>query len=299
MSNTSPVIIVADATQVINIIEVTNAELLAIDFDEDDEAEFVQGLLKIQDTLEQVILSDNPEEFLMPTQTEEAPIWKMIELVDELKLMRFGDRTLSRMERFARGEERQIEKLTELEKAERDDYKKCPSCPYHYKGKRGLENHMKRQICKRVAVGQILHPVEKQKKVSDKLYHLVMKLDDMVARSNDYKKKIAADKELVEEDIEDPELCGRCQVEPSEWEGKGGYYCKPCFDAIPDDCVDCLQPRDTEDENITEELTEAGYNEDMETLCLICWGDRINKWVDEAEIEGEYMDAEAIISSYH
>ena len=80
MSNTSQVIIVADATQVINIIEITNAELLAIDFDEDDEAEFVQGLLKIQDTLEQVILSDNPEEFLMPTQTEEAPIWKMMNL---------------------------------------------------------------------------------------------------------------------------------------------------------------------------------------------------------------------------
>ena len=183
------------------MVEVTNAELLETDFDFDDEAEFVQGLIQIQETLEQVILSDNPEEFFLPTQNDVAAIWAMIEFIDELKRMRFGDRTLSRMERFIRGGgQRQIEKLTELEKAEHPDYKKCPNCPYHYKGEKAVEKHIERKICKRVSVGQILHPVEKQKKVDDKLYHLVMKLDDMIARSNEYKKKMRENEpELAEE----------------------------------------------------------------------------------------------------
>jgi len=283
----------------VEVQEITNAELLAIDFEEDDEAEFVQGLLEIQETLEQVILSDNPEEFLLPRDGREAPIWEMIELVDELKRSRFGDRTLSRMERFARGQQRKKEKLNELEKAENPKYKKCPNCPFYYKGLQSLRNHIGRQICKKISTGLITHPSPKKKKVSDKLYHLVMILENLIVNSNQYKKQIQSQAELQEEDYE---LCEECGLKPIEWEGRGGYFCSECYDTKPDLCLDCLSQQTGQDEMLTINLIQCGFNENKEPLCMGCWKDRCKKGMeenDENSVEyGVWEDIWFIVRDY-
>jgi len=93
--------IIADAV-VVPELPVSIAEILEADFRNDDEAEFLQAVLQIQTDIENVLLSDTPEDFLMPTEEDLPPALIMIEKLEELKSFAFGDRTLARIERRLR-----------------------------------------------------------------------------------------------------------------------------------------------------------------------------------------------------
>ena len=207
-NNTEMNMIIADvvpeveAVQVLpdELLPVTMAELLEEDFGGDDEAEFLQGVLDIQNEIENVILSDNPEEFLLPTEDDLPPIFKLLEKLDELKGYKFADRTLARMERRVRGENEVVRPfISETEKLNNPAYKKCPYCPARVKN---LKRHIKNRICRKVGTGQVLRPAEPTKrKVDDKIYAVCLDLSDLIERSIQYKKNI--EPELEEEDFED------------------------------------------------------------------------------------------------
>lgn len=50
---------------------------------------------------------------------------------------------------------------------------------------------------------------------------------------------------VYEPDVED-DLCNECHLVPSTWEGKGGYYCEPCFKKI-EECLLCFDERATKE----------------------------------------------------
>ena len=57
------------------------------------------------------------------------------------------------------------------------------------------------------------------------------------------KKEKAKPVVVYEPDVED-DLCNECRLVPSTWEGKGGYYCEPCFKKI-EECLLCFDERAT------------------------------------------------------
>ena len=199
------VVVVAEAVEPELELPVTMAELLEEDFTNDDEAEFLQGVLSIQQDIENVILSDNPEEFLLPTDDDLPPALLLLEKIDELKSYKFGDRTLARMERRIRGQNEVVKtKLTESEKANHPDYRICPKCERYFT-KRYLGFHIDTPICVKVASAHRLRPVDKKIMVSDKIYNAVVDMETLYDRAVKRQVHIrsAMEEELEEEDIEE------------------------------------------------------------------------------------------------
>ena len=184
------------------LLPITIAEILEADFSNDDEAEFLQEVLSLQKDIENVLLSDNPEEFLLPTENDLSPAIMFLEKLEELKSYAFGDRTLARMERRIRGENLVVvRKMTETDKANHPDYRCCPKCERHFT-KSYLGHHIDTPICIKVATAHNLRPINnQQKKVSKKIYNACLDLEDLYARAVAYKKHI--EPELVEETIAD------------------------------------------------------------------------------------------------
>jgi hypothetical protein len=234
------------------MIPITMAELLEQDFHNDDEAEFLQAVLQIQMEIENVILSDNPEEFLLPTEEDLSPAMIMIEKLEELKSFRFGDRTLARMERMVRNvNEVKPYKLTESEKANHPDYTKCPECLRHFT-KRYLGFHMGTAICLKVKTAHNLRPANNdKKKVSDKIYNACLDLEDLYSRAVAYKKNI--EPELQEEEyVENTAVCQSCGKE-ADYEIDIGCVCEECKDKQTEEdnqiCIGCQKPDDYDIDN--------------------------------------------------
>jgi hypothetical protein len=192
-----PVAVVAEVFADDNMVQ-----LLDADFDDDDEAEFVQACLELQTTIENLILCDNPEQIFYPTEEDLLPpVFKLLEDIDRLKAMPFGRRVLKRMENRIAGVVRPVA-MTQEEKAADPRARKCPRCSFVYIGERGLRDHMMRNICDKIHYAKVLHPSEKtDRKVKDTIYHTVLKMGPLIERSNDYKNHI----ELVIEDYDEPE----------------------------------------------------------------------------------------------
>jgi hypothetical protein len=187
------------------LLPITIAEILEADFRNDDEAEFLQEVISLQKDIENVLLSDNPEEFLLPTENDLSPAIMFLEKLEELKSYAFGDRTLARMERRIRGENLVVvRKMTETDKANHPDYRCCPKCERHFT-KSYLGHHIDTPICIKVATAHNLRPINnQQKKVSKKIYNACLDLEDLYARAVAYKKHI--EPELEEEDLEDDNM---------------------------------------------------------------------------------------------
>jgi len=185
------------------LIPVTTAEILNANFGNDDEAEFIQGFLEITNIIEQIILSDTPDDFLCPTEDNDLPpAFLMLEMLDDLKNYKFAGRTIDRMERRIRGVNEVVKvKMTETDKASHPDYKKCPDCLRHF-AKRYLGFHMGTDICVKVKTAHNLRPSgSDKKKVSEKIYNACYDLEDLYSRAVSYHKNI--EPELIEETMED------------------------------------------------------------------------------------------------
>ncbi len=185
-----------------NLMPIAMAEILGVDFRSDDEAEFLQAVLSLQQEIEDVLMSDNTEDFLLPTQDDIAPIFAFYEKLEDLKAFRFGKRTLERMERRIRGTGVVvIPKITETDKASNPAYRPCPDCGRHFmKGYLGF--HIGTPICIKVATAHNLRPTtSQQKKVSTKIYNACLDLEDLFKRVVAYKKHI--EPELEAEPMEE------------------------------------------------------------------------------------------------
>lgn len=185
------------------LMPITTADLILEDFDDDDEAEFLQGVLEIEQQIESIILSDHPENFLLPTEDDLPPALKLLEKIDELKNYRFGNRTLARMERRVRGQNKIVEeKLTQLEKSTHPDYKDwcCPKCLNYYKGAKELKKHMEREICSsnhtRLVVGSTTKKIP-----TPKFFHTTHLLSPVFQRAEQNKQQKLI--ELEEEDYDE------------------------------------------------------------------------------------------------
>lgn len=187
-------------------LPITTAQILEYDFENDDEAEFLQSVIQIQAELYDLVYeSENPELFLIPTEEENlSPAEIMIEKLEELKSYRFGSRTLARMERIIRNENTlNPRRLTETEKASHPDYVKCPECLRHFI-KPYLGHHMGTAICLKVKTAHNLRPTSNdKKKVSEKIYNACLDLEDLYARAVEYRKNIEPDLEPEEYVTED------------------------------------------------------------------------------------------------
>jgi hypothetical protein len=211
-----------------NLMPVAMAEILGEDFRNDDEAEFLQAVLALQQEIEDVLMSDNTEDFLLPTEDDIAPIFAFYEKLEDLKAYRFGKRTLERMERRVRGVDAIPKlKLTETDKASNPAYKKCPDCLRHFmKGYLGF--HMGTDICVKVKTAHNLRPSGTNKtKVSEKIYNACYDLEDLFKRAVAYKKHI--EPELEAEEMEEEGGCEYvvktwiCNAETNETEYWGLY----------------------------------------------------------------------------
>ena len=190
--------------EIVEDYPITTAELLEEDFTNDDEAEFLQGVLAIEREIECIIMSDTPEDFLCPDETGLPPALQLLEKLNELKAYKFGARTLARMERRVRGDEETVVKvrITETDKASNPDYKKCSDC-LRYFTKKFLPKHTGSPICVKVMSAHNLRPVGSKKKVGGKIYNTCLDLEGLIANSNEYKRNIQNVEELVEEEIEE------------------------------------------------------------------------------------------------
>jgi hypothetical protein len=211
-----------------NLMPVAMAEILGEDFRNDDEAEFLQAVLALQQEIEDVLMSDNTEDFLLPTEDDIAPIFAFYEKLEDLKAFRFGKRTLERMERRVRGVDAVPKlKLTETDKASNPAYKKCPDCLRHFmKGYLGF--HMGTDICVKVKTAHNLRPSGTNKtKVSEKIYNACYDLEDLFKRAVAYKKHIEPELEAEEMEEEgDYEYVVKtwvCNAETNEIEYWGLY----------------------------------------------------------------------------
>lgn len=261
-NNENIVMVIADpvvqgeAFNVDELLPVTIADILNEDFYNDDEAEFLQGVLEIELAIEDIILSDHPEDFLLPTADDLPPALKLLEKIEALKNYRFGHRTLARMERRIRGENLAVEeKLTQLQKSVHPDYMNwcCPKCLDYYKGARNLKSHMEREICKGRHT-RLVVKATKDKIVNPKFYQITHALTPIVERAEHNKKLIQSEleeeqyQEETEVDVsdnnaemvdEDPiQLCNppcvrRYDFIGQSWWKKLGYH-QPCGCAVND-----------------------------------------------------------------
>lgn len=228
-----PVAVVAEVFADNNMVQLLNA-----DFDDDDEAEFVQACLELQSTIENLILCDNPEQIFYPTEDDLLPpVFKLLEDIDRLKAMPFGCRTLRRMENRIAGVVRSAA-MTQDEKALDPRARKCPRCSFVYIGERGLRDHMVRDICNKIHYAKVLHPNDPTvRKVKDSIYHTTLKMAPLIERSQDYKNNIAG--ELEEEGYFDEAeyfKCDSCDKLQSienyvtiEGDDSGDTICESCY----------------------------------------------------------------------
>ena len=252
-ANNTENIILVNAEPVVTAVEfnmedllpVTIADLIYEDFGDDDEAEFLQGVLEIQEEIEDIILSDHPENFLLPTANDLPPALLLLEKIEELKNYKFGNRTLARMERRIRGENLLVEaKLTQLEKSVHPAYMNwcCPKCLDYYKGARCLKQHMERTICKDRHTRLVVKATE-TKIVKAKFYQITAALTPLVQRAEDNKKLIQS--ELEEEDYQEEE------TEEIPW----------CYEDNKNAVCNCPQPcnppSDSEEEDEEEEVEDV------------------------------------------
>jgi hypothetical protein len=179
------------------------AELLNADFTNDDEAEFVQEVLNIQEDLEEILEGDNPENFFIPDEDNLSPAMKLLERLENLKSFAFGERTIARMERAITGNQIVYPKLTETEKANHPNYTRCPNCSLlHTKGY--IKQHLKTKVCVKVETAQVLRPISISKKADPTIYSACVDLADLIRNTRQYKAiYLKKDTELVEELIED------------------------------------------------------------------------------------------------
>ena len=234
------------------------SEYLKANFEGDDEAEFIQAVLEIQQEIEDILMSDSPEDFLLPTETNLPPAIIFLEKLETLKSFLFADRVLARMEKKLRGiapVNRRI--LTETDKASHPNYVKCPNCLRHFT-RPYIGFHMETDVCVKVKTAHNLRPTGTKKiKVSAKIYNACYDLEDLYARAVLYQKHI--ERELIEEEYSpsnefisykysnpdgttyesEYEPCEECGIKPSICEGKGGYFCEECLASKPELCYQC------------------------------------------------------------
>jgi hypothetical protein len=261
------------------LLPITLAEILDADFRNDDEAEFLQAVLEIQQEIENVLLSDSPEDFLLPTENDLPPAIIFLEKLEELKSYVFGDRTLARMERRVRGVNEVVRtKLTETDKSTHPDYRKCPECLRHFT-KRYLGFHMGTDICVKVKTAHNLRPSGNNKtKVSEKIYNACYDLEDLYARAIDYRRNI--EPELVEEVIEeDTHIVSITAEEQVENDATANVYVEPEVRFK----IRCIYQEEEGDDFYEEELGWEGkdfYTTEAEGMTAI--NDAWTNWSAEA-----------------
>ena len=257
-------------------LPITLAELLEEDFGDDDEAEFLQGVLEIQEAIENVILSDRPEDFLLPTPDDLPPALLLLEKLDELKGYKFADRTLARMERRIRGENELVRTfVSESDKINNPAYKKCPLCERHFTI-RYLGRHIGNEVCKKVSVAHILRPsTNDKKKVSDKIYAACLDLEDLIARSNEYKRNIMGlNKELEEEVIEEEEV-----------------------DILT--CESCNEPINDKDKYLQQQLENEGFCDDRaDANCINCWKNFMEEMIADGNTAEEWEKGLYVVDEF-
>jgi hypothetical protein len=268
------------------VMPVAMAEILGEDFRSDDEAEFLQAVLALQQEIEDVLMSDNTEDFLLPTQDDIAPIFAFYEKLEDLKAFRFGKRTLERMERRIRGDGVVAKiRLTETDKASNPAYKKCPDCLRHFmKGYLGF--HMGTDICVKVKTAHNLRPSGNNKtKVSEKIYNACYDLEDLFKRAVAYKKHI--EPELEAEPMEDEEekevrgFCVQCEEE-GKFIGKEGDEWT---------CLDCLEREDEQYAYVVKTWVYDAETNEIEYFGLYEGADFRKSWEFESEASVAFESA--------
>jgi hypothetical protein len=212
--------------------ELYNENLMEVATD-DPEENIVQEFMRISKTLTDAIMGD-VEEFFMPTATELPPALQMLEHIENILERPSVKKIIQRLDKKFNQAERAIP-LTAFEKVGAIGHKKCPKCPYWYKGERGLREHMTRDICSRVAVGQVLRPVDTLDiKVDDAIYWATKNLEGAMPRCILRQNILRAELEDDEYEDDDTESCTRCSVCEGKMEGLDGgsddCYCDYCFD---------------------------------------------------------------------
>jgi hypothetical protein len=238
-------LLIIQETELPNQDELYNENLMDVATD-DAEENIVQEFMRISKTLTDAMLGDM-EEFFMPTATELPPALLMIEHIEQVLERPSVKKIVKRLENKVEGVVRPTP-MTAEEKIGAPGCKECPRCPYWYKGEKGLRDHMERDICSRVAVGQVLRPAETTNvKVDNKIYWATKKLEPLIPRSNLFKQNL--DRELsddeYEEIVEETNIVAnvvadvvadvvRCEVCDGKMNGLDGSsddcYCDYCFD---------------------------------------------------------------------
>lgn len=216
--------------------ELYNENLMEVDTN-DPEENIVQEFMRISKTLTDAIMGD-VEEFFMPTATELPPALQMLEHIENVLCRPSVKKIIQRLDKKFNQVER-TKPPSAFDKVGAKGCKACPKCPYWYKGERGLREHMKRDICSRVAVGQVLRPADADKtKVEDKIYWATKNLEGAmprcILRQNILRAELEDD-EYEDEDTEsDTESITRCSVCEGKMEGldngSDDCYCDYCFD---------------------------------------------------------------------
>jgi hypothetical protein len=290
------------------LIPVTTAEILNANFGNDDEAEFIQGFLEITNIIEQIILSDTPDDFLCPTEDNDLPpAFLMLEMLDDLKNYKFAGRTIDRMERRIRGVNEVVKvKMTETDKASHPDYKKCPDCLRHF-AKRYLGFHMGTDICVKVKTAHNLRPSgSDKKKVSEKIYNACYDLEDLYSRAVSYHKNIEPEliEETIEETMEDEVSVEESSVKNYEYIVKTYIYDAPSTNIEyaglweNDSWVKCWTTKAEATKEFEDAIATGDFisveliqidpdaNEDRET-CIDDWEDTLSDYVESEDTDDE------------
>jgi len=204
---------------------------------DDPEENIVQEFMRISKTLTDAMMGD-VEEFFMPTATELPPALQMLEHIEKVLCRPSVKKIIQRLDKKFNQVER-AKPPSAFDKVGAKGCKECPKCPYWYKGERGLREHMKRDICSRVAVGQVLRPADPDKiKVDDKIYWATKNLEGAmprcILRQNILRAELEDD-EYEDDDTEsDTESVTRCSVCEGKMEGldngSDDCYCDYCYD---------------------------------------------------------------------
>ena len=224
-------------TELPNQDELYNENLMEVPTDDAEES-IVQAFMKISKALTDAMMGDSIEDFFKPDETNFPPAIQMILDIEEVLVRPSVKKVLKRLDKKLNPVEK-VKPLTAFEKVGRVGCKECPRCPYWYVGEKGLRDHMERDICSRVAVGQILRPANPDKVKVDgrKIYWPVKNLDAVMPRcilQQKLKQEELIDEDYDEADTEDTESTGRCSVCEGKMSGldngSDDCYCDYCYD---------------------------------------------------------------------
>jgi len=224
-------------TELPNQDDLYNECLMEVETDDAEES-IVQAFMKISKALTDAMEGDSIEDFFKPTLTELPPALQMIIDIEAVLVRPSVKKVLKRLDKKLNPVEKVIP-LTAFEKVGRVGCKECPRCPYWYVGEKGLRDHMTRDICSRVAVGQVLRPANPDKVKVDgrKIYWPVKNLEGAMPRcilQQRLKQEELSDEEYDEADTEDTESTGRCSVCEGKMSGldngSDDCYCDYCYD---------------------------------------------------------------------